>query len=195
MRHALVLLLLLTSGCVWSEIVPDSLTVGASRTDYDLFAPDVAPSHDFKEVREGSGGEANTIGAYLTWNFGAEQPRPQTDWDQLERLMGVMATELARSIPKSEPPTINVNPAPVVPVIERPKPELDDLPDAVEHEHDALGLLEWYGQANIAVQLLIAGLIIAILVTLVLFRRTLVQVLKYAAFWRAREAPKNGEKN
>lgn len=185
MRHAIVLCLLLASGCTFSDIAPDSFTLGASHTRYDLIGVEWRDTGD-RFVNDD--GKANTVSAFLTWNFGPGRARPDEDWDRLEGAMIRMAAELAKALPRPEGTKIIVNPA----TVETPA-EVHGPPPEPAHEHDALGWLEWYGRANLFVQVLIAGLVLAALVTMVLMRKTLVQLLRMAAFWRAKEAPKNND--
>ena len=197
MKYVLVTVLLLFSSCTVGDLAPDTMNIGAIRSDWtgDAYDPTRHVGH----------GEAEGLAYGITfgWRFGASQPRPEEDFTRERAMWIAVAKQFADSLPKAAaPPVVKIenkiettteNKTEVAPE-KKQGPLTKEEQDKIDHAHDALGILEWYGEATLLVQMLIASLILAVLITIVLLRKSLVSSLRYVAFWRAKEAPKNGHK-
>ena len=176
MKYLLLLALCLLPACRFAELAPDTMQIGAIHhmAEADVYSPVDRSTH----------GEADgqSFGISFGWNLGHRLARADADYEREERLWsGVMdkfAEELSRNRAETIKPDISVN-------VNTPPVSEERLDDAVEDEVDAaLGILQWYGEANLFVQIIIAVLILGVIVSSFFIRKSLVVAIRYLAFWR-----------
>jgi len=165
MKCALPLVFLLTA-CTLDDLLPDRFTVGAAYTDYHHSQGLGIDSNPYR-LTNLPGGDSSMIFASLGFDIGYAQPRSDLDFERWRRV-----------------------------VAESKLPEFKILPDAGPKpivDHPTNGWMERFTHATFTVQCLIVGVILSIIGAAVWCRRSLVQLVKYAAFWRARKAPTDGD--
>lgn len=192
MRYALITVVLFLSGCSGlSWLVPDRIVTGVTQYDYlgGSYSPGSSPGG---HILESDTGYAYNIN--FEYDIGPQPERSELDYLREEAMYDRVRVKEEKMYERIATKFAALMPKPVGTVIHTGGSQKDPKKkeDEIIHPHDTLGILEWYGDASLLIQLVIAGLILAVLITLVMFRRSIVDMLKYAAFWRSKEAPKNG---
>jgi len=177
-RSVIVALVLFLSGCSLDQLTPDAFTVGVIQHEADGYWSDSNGSF-------GNGrADGLSYGAALRWDIGPARPTHETDFLRQEVMLTNVVTTLAEKMPKPTPPVINVGDT---------SPEKILLPHPTSGDK-ALSWFEWYGEASLWVQAIIALLALAVLLTVFFLRKSLVNMLRYLVFWRTGKAP-DGDEN
>lgn len=148
--------------------MPDSFTVGASMYESETQGYNAQNAYAGRATSD-----AFNYGATLGWNIGTAQRRHDDDFERLEDIMLKTVDRIAavteKSQPVVQPPIIIPQPGPWIPP--------DDKED--DSKSEVMGFFEWYGQATLLVQIIIASLIIGILITIVLMRKSIIHVFQF----------------
>jgi len=168
MKNLMIAFLFLSS-CALDDAVPDTLRVGAFKhvNDGDL------------QTTTGVGATSDTdgysVGATLGWNFGAQQPRADHDFDMIETAMANALSIYASKVHELDDAThvgLVIDPATNLPI--------DDTHAHPDQSTDVLSILRWYTETDLVVKIIVAILLLSLIVTIIIYRKPVGSVVASA---------------